>query len=79
MSLIEEIRKIPPVTRFLCGSSLVVTLSVMMKIVSPYKVVFVRELVTHGFEVRIRIFCCTFSYNVGAPISRSGDRSPASS
>lgn len=47
----NEIRKIPPVTRFLCGSSLAVTLPVMLQLLSPYKVIFVRGLVTHQFEV----------------------------
>ena len=47
----NEIRKIPPVTRFLCGSSLAVTLPVMLQLLGPYKVIFVRGLVTHQFEV----------------------------
>jgi len=47
----DEIRKIPPVTRFLCGSSLAVTIPVMLQLLSPYKVVFVRELVTQRFEL----------------------------
>ena len=50
----NEIRKIPPVTRFLCGSSLAVTLPVMLQLLSPYKVVFVREFVTQQFEVCFR-------------------------
>jgi hypothetical protein len=48
----DELRKIPPVTRFLCASSLAVSVPVMMQLLSPYKVVFVRELVIHRFEVR---------------------------
>ncbi|KAI0646556.1 hypothetical protein C8Q79DRAFT_909308 [Trametes meyenii] len=51
MSFMDEIRKIPPVTRFLCGSTLGVTLPVLLQIVSPYKVLFVKELVTQKFEV----------------------------
>jgi len=47
----NEIRKIPPVTRFLCGSSLAVSLPVMLQLLSPYKVIFVREFVTQQFEV----------------------------
>lgn len=53
MSLVDEIKKIPPVTRFLCGSLLGVSLPMMLQIVSPYKLVFVRELVTQKFEVSI--------------------------
>ncbi|KAF8970356.1 Der1-like family-domain-containing protein [Flammula alnicola] len=49
--IIAEIKKIPPVTRFLCGSSLGVTLSVLMKAVSPYSVLFVKELVTKNFQL----------------------------
>ena len=51
----DEIRKIPPVTRFLCGSSLAVSLPVMLQLLSPYKVIFVRALVTQRFEVRSSI------------------------
>lgn len=47
----DELRKIPPVTRFLCGSSLAVSIPVMLQLLSPYKVIFVRELVTQRFEV----------------------------
>jgi len=47
----DELRKIPPVTRFMCGSSLAVTIPVMMQLLSPYKVVFVRALVTQRFEL----------------------------
>ncbi|KAF9566580.1 DER1-domain-containing protein [Agrocybe pediades] len=41
---VAELKKIPPVTRFVCGSSLAVTLSVAMKALSPYKVLFVPKL-----------------------------------
>ena len=49
----NEIRKIPPVTRFLCGSSLAVSLPVMLHLLSPYKVIFVSAFVTQKFEVRV--------------------------
>ncbi|EMD34659.1 hypothetical protein CERSUDRAFT_116839 [Gelatoporia subvermispora B] len=51
MSFLDEIRKIPPVTRFLCGSSLAVSLPVMAQLVQPFSVVFVKEYVTQGLEV----------------------------
>lgn len=51
MSFMDEIRKIPPVTRFLCASSLAVTLPVLLQILPIYKVVFVKEFVTQKFEV----------------------------
>jgi len=48
--LLAEIRKIPPVTRFICGSTVAVTLPVMLKIISPYTMIFVKELVTKRRE-----------------------------
>lgn len=62
----DEIRKIPPVTRFLCGASLGVTLPVMLQIVSPYKVIFVKELVTRRYEVGVWLRSCSLSV-VGLP------------
>ena len=49
---VAEIRKIPPVTRFLCISSLGVTLTTLMNLVSPYRVLYVQDLVLRRFEVR---------------------------
>jgi hypothetical protein len=51
MDILAEIKKIPPVTRFLCGSSLVVTGATIASIVSPYSVIFAKELVFKKFEV----------------------------
>jgi len=48
--ILNEIRKIPPVTRFLCASMFAVTLSERLNIVSPYRLLFVRELVTNNWE-----------------------------
>ncbi|KIK04808.1 hypothetical protein K443DRAFT_675590 [Laccaria amethystina LaAM-08-1] len=48
---VAELRKIPPITRFLCGSSLAVTIPVLMGLVAPYKILFVRELVMKKFQV----------------------------
>ena len=53
---VAELRKIPPITRFLCGSSLAVTIPVLMNIVAPYKLLFVRELVMKKFQVRCHVF-----------------------
>lgn len=52
MDLLTELKKIPPVTRFLTASLVSVTLPVLMKIVSPYRVVFINKLIFPGFEVR---------------------------
>ncbi|TFK70103.1 DER1-domain-containing protein [Pluteus cervinus] len=49
--LIAEIRKTPPITKFLCGSSLVVTLSVLTGVASPYSVFFTRDMVFEKFEI----------------------------
>jgi len=46
-----EIRKIPPVTRFLCASSLGVTIPVLMNVVSVYKIVFILNRVLRKFEL----------------------------
>ncbi|TBU45129.1 DER1-domain-containing protein [Dichomitus squalens] len=51
MSLVEELRKIPPVTRFLCGSLISVTVPMILQVVSPYKLLFVREYVTKRYEI----------------------------
>lgn len=51
-ALAYEINKIPPVTRFLCGSSLGITLSAILQFVSPYKLLYVTELAFKKFEVR---------------------------
>ncbi|KAI0305202.1 DER1-domain-containing protein [Multifurca ochricompacta] len=47
----DELRKIPPVTRFLCGSSLAVSVPVMMKLLDPVHVIFLRVLVTQRLEI----------------------------
>lgn len=47
----DEIRKIPPVTRFLCGSLLGVSIPMMTQLVSAYKLVFVKDFVTRQYEV----------------------------
>ncbi|KAI0044304.1 DER1-domain-containing protein [Auriscalpium vulgare] len=47
----DEVRKIPPVTRFVAASSLAVSIPVMMQLVSPYKVVFVKDLVVYNWEI----------------------------
>jgi len=49
--IIAEIKKIPPITRFICGSSLGVTLPAIAKIISPYSIVFVSDLVFKKFEI----------------------------
>ena len=51
MDILAEIKKIPPVTRFLCGSSLAVTGATIANIVSTYSVLFAKELVFNKFEV----------------------------
>lgn len=49
--ILAEIRKIPQVTRFLCASSLGITVPVLMGMISPYKLVYIRTLVFRRFEV----------------------------
>ncbi|KAG1779468.1 hypothetical protein EV702DRAFT_1088487 [Suillus placidus] len=50
--ILTEIRKIPPVTRFLVISSLGITVSAIMKLVSPWKLVFLSQGVIKNFERR---------------------------
>lgn len=51
--IIAEIRKIPPITRLLTGSSLVITIPVLMNILHGYKTVFLSELVFQKLEVSL--------------------------
>ncbi|KLO14032.1 DER1-domain-containing protein [Schizopora paradoxa] len=51
MAIADELRKIPPVTRFLCASMLLVTVFVICGITSVQKIIFVRQLVTSQFEI----------------------------
>ncbi|KAJ7669409.1 Der1-like family-domain-containing protein, partial [Mycena polygramma] len=48
---LAEIRKIPPITRFVCGSSLGVSLSVMMALVSPYKIIYTYGLAFEKMQI----------------------------
>ena len=49
-----EIRKIPLVTRFLCASSLIVTLPVLLKLVPLYKTFYIQQAIIRRFEVYMR-------------------------
>jgi hypothetical protein len=78
-----EIRKIPPVTRFLCASSLAVTIPVLMNMVSVTKVVFTLDSVMRRFEVcnsyvntvlMQRRLMLVPSYGGFIPVSSSGVR-----
>jgi Derlin-2/3 len=62
MDIVAELKKIPPVTRFLCGSSLAVTVAIIAGIVSPYSVFFALELVFNKFEVQILLGFEDFSF-----------------
>ncbi|EIW76993.1 DER1-domain-containing protein [Coniophora puteana RWD-64-598 SS2] len=42
-TIAEEIRRIPPVTRFLCASYCVTSLAVLLGVVSPWRIVFSRK------------------------------------
>ncbi|KAF5389740.1 hypothetical protein D9757_005993 [Collybiopsis confluens] len=48
---VVEIKKIPPVTRFLCISLISVSVPVMMQLVSPYKIVYFWGAVAGKFEI----------------------------
>ncbi|KAG6889855.1 hypothetical protein C0992_003834 [Termitomyces sp. T32_za158] len=52
-SFVAEIRKIPPVTRFLCGSTLAVTAPLLMNIVPAYKLIYTFGLAFKKLQVRL--------------------------
>ncbi|KAG0707999.1 Der1-like family-domain-containing protein [Suillus ampliporus] len=49
--ILTEILKIPPVTRFLVVSSLGITLSAITNLVSPYRLVFITQVVVNKLEL----------------------------
>ena len=49
--ILAELRKIPPVTRFICGSHVGITGLVLLNLVSPYKILYVARAVFSNFEV----------------------------
>jgi Derlin-2/3 len=53
--ILTEIRKIPPVTRFLVASSLGITVPAIMKLVSPWNLIFVSEAIVQNFQVRLML------------------------
>jgi len=50
-SFLAEVRKIPPVTRFLCGSTLAVTVPLLMKIANGYKLIYTYDLVFRKMQL----------------------------
>jgi len=50
-SILTEIRKIPPVTRFLCGSTLAVSIPLLLGILNPYLVVFHWSAIANRFQI----------------------------
>jgi hypothetical protein len=52
MSLVEDIKKVPPVTRFLCGTTMVITLSTMLAVVERRSLVYTKGLVVGRWQVR---------------------------
>jgi hypothetical protein len=58
---VTEIRKIPPITRFVCASCLAVTLSTMMGLVSGYQFIYTfslafKKLQVSGFLLALRVY-----------------------
>lgn len=47
----DEIRKIPPVTRSIIGGVLLVTIPILLHLVSAYPIVFVPRRITRNFEL----------------------------
>jgi len=61
---VAELLKIPPVTRFLCAAQLAVSLPVMLKLVSPFRVLLLWNSVTKNLEIW-RIFTNFFLGGAG--------------
>ena len=57
--IVAEIKKIPPVTRFLVLSSLGITVPTMIGFVPMHKLVFITPLIVKRWEVGSIIFCKT--------------------
>ncbi|KIK34794.1 hypothetical protein CY34DRAFT_812673 [Suillus luteus UH-Slu-Lm8-n1] len=49
--ILTEIRKIPPVTRFLVASSLGITIPAVMQLISPWGLVFISQAIFKKFEL----------------------------
>jgi hypothetical protein len=77
--LLAEIRKIPPVTRFVCASIIAVTLPVMAKTISPYTMIFVKEFVIKKREVRPSTRCFRMPRLICVHTCSSGGFIPLSS
>ncbi|KAF8074118.1 Der1-like family-domain-containing protein [Lyophyllum atratum] len=79
-AFVAELRKIPPVTRFMCISSLAVTVPMLMNITSGYESVYTYELVFKKFQLW-RLYTSFFLGNRGigyifdiAMLYRSGEQ-----
>ncbi|KZP07853.1 DER1-domain-containing protein [Athelia psychrophila] len=49
--IIAELQKIPPVTRFLCASSLAVTVPTLLGVISPYKMIIIWQSIAKKGEI----------------------------
>lgn len=56
----DEIRKIPPVTRYILGGVAGVTFPVLLQLVSIYPMVFVPQLITKKFELWRLVSCVSY-------------------
>ncbi|EAU82900.1 hypothetical protein CC1G_05522 [Coprinopsis cinerea okayama7 len=61
--IVAELKKIPPVTRFMTVSTVSLTVPVLMQLLSPYRLLFVPQLVLKHFELW-RLYT---SYFLGTP------------
>jgi len=64
MSLVEDIKKVPPVTRFLCGTTMVITLSTMLAVVERRSLVYTKGLVVGRWQIW-RVFTSFFHGGTG--------------
>ena len=52
-TVMDDIRKIPPVTRFLCGALVTITLSIKLEAVSMWSMMFMLKEGTIGGQVSV--------------------------
>ena len=76
--LISEIRKIPPVTRFICTSLFSITLPCLLAIVPTHNLVFYKAAVTDSLQV-CKVARSTREARMFTACTRYGDCSPPSS
>jgi Derlin-2/3 len=68
--ILTEIRKIPPVTRFLVASSLGITIPAVMQLIPAWRLVFISQAIIKKFEVRpMLVLICEDEHEPKGPLT----------